>query len=117
MRHLGGTTYRCDCGWSGNAEVILFSRKHVLNLVGVLRSHVVGRPNMYRCKVCNNTRDLNGFGACLDSHRLFTDNVTTVSDVYREDVQEIFPAMMRRDVFREFLGLRSNRGQGYYGRQ
>ena len=79
--------YTCECGWEGRACELQISRRHFLDLQGVLSSHLRGRPGEYRCKVynCHKVSDLYGFVNCLDSHRLFRDGVLTVKDAYGRD--------------------------------
>lgn len=86
----GADWYSCQCGWSGHADEVQISEKHLLSLEGVLRSHVRKRPGLYRCKVCDNKSDLKGFGDCLDSYRRGRDWVASVKDGgYRAYVYKI----------------------------
>ncbi|KAK7214075.1 hypothetical protein V2G26_021253 [Clonostachys chloroleuca] len=84
-------TYACDCGWSGPADAIQFDKTHVMNVDGVLTSHVKGSTQqMYRCRVkdfgklCNYQGTLGGFATHLNKKHVFLDNKCgELKDAYR----------------------------------
>lgn len=103
----GRGIYSCACGWRGRADEIAFSRKHLLNLDGVLWSHKKGsRSGRYRCQVCKKNRDtLEEFGACLDSHRFGSDGVQTVKDAYGSFVEKQAPITSKTEEVKAFFGF------------
>ena len=79
--------YSCVCGWWGKAGYVQISRKHYLDFLGVLKSHVKGLPGVYQCKVCGKQNDRAGLDKCLYDHHALWDGVVTVKDAYgREHV-------------------------------
>ena len=77
--------YHCRCGWKGRGGWVQLSENHYLDLLGVLRSHMVASPGMYRCRVCGKENDFDGFEKCVFSHHRIYDGVKPAKDAYGRD--------------------------------